>query len=193
MVLVPAGGFIRGSTPQQAETVYRESEKKYSWFKKEFFDAEDPQRRIHLDAFYIDKYPVTNGRFRRFGRPEKDYGSEFNGAGQPVVGVTWTQASDYCRSAGKRLPTEAEWEKSARGVDGRKYPWGNQWDGSKVIWYKNRGGKTHPVDRTYNTHRSPYGVVDMAGNTWEWVADWYGKNYYANAPDRNPKGPTPPL
>ncbi len=168
MVKVPVGWFIMGSNES---------------------DDEKPRHRVYLDEFFIDKYPVTNARFRRFGTPDKDFGAKFNGARQPVVGVTWTQARDYCKSVEKRLPTEAEWEKSARGVDGRKYPWGSQWDGSKVIWDKNSGGKTHPVDRTYNTHRSPYGAVDMAGNTWEWVADWYGKNYYANAPDRNPKGP----
>jgi len=74
-------------------------------------------------------------------------------------------------------------------VDGRKYPWENQWDGSKMIWRENSGGKTHPVDRTYNTHRSPYGAVDMSGNVLQWVQDWYGEDYYRNAPDRNPKGP----
>ena len=133
MVLVPAGRFIRGSTPRQAEAAYREAKKKYDWVKKEWFDREVPQRRIHLDGFFIDKYPVTNARFRKPGKPAKDYGSKFNGDRQPVVGVTWTQGRDYCRSVGKRLPTEAEWEKSARGVDGRRYPWGNDWDGSKVI------------------------------------------------------------
>ncbi len=75
-------------------------------------------------------------------------------------------------------------------MNGRNYPWGNDWaDGSKVIWGKNSGGKTHPVDRTYNTHRSPYGAVDMSGNTWDWVSDWFGEDYYQNAPARNPKGP----
>ena len=193
MVLVPAGWFIRGSTPQQAEAAYREGKKIYNWYKKEWFDAEVPLRRIHLDTFYIDKYPVTNARFRRSGKPAKDYGSKFNGARQPVVGVTWYQARDYCGSVGKRLPTEAEWEKATRGVDGRKYPWGNDWaDGSNVIWSKNSGKKTHPVDRTYNTHRSPFGVVDMSGNVLEWVADWYAKDYYRNASERNPKGPEGP-
>ena len=74
-------------------------------------------------------------------------------------------------------------------MDGRKYPWGNQWDPSKVIWDKNSGDKTHPVDRTYNTHRSPYGAVDMSGNVWESVGDWFKADYYRTAPDRNPKGP----
>ena len=170
MVLVPAGWFIMGSN--------------------EGDNDEKPQRRVYLDAFYIDKYPVTNARFRRLGKSRYDDNSDFNGENQPVVGVNWTQARDYCRSVGKRLPTEAEWEKAARGVDGRNYPWGNDWaDGSNVIWTKNSGRKTHPVDRTYNTHRSPFEVVDMAGNVWEWVQDRYGKGYYRNAPTRNPKGP----
>ncbi len=189
MVLVPAGWFIRGSTPQQAEAAYRESKKIYAWYKKEWFDAEVPLRRIHLDTFYIDKYPVTNARFRRFGKSRYDDNSKFNGARQPVVGVTWFQARDYCGSVGKRLPTEAEWEKAARGVDGRKYPWGSDWDSSKVIWSKNSGKKTHPVDRSYNIQRSPFGAVDMSGNVMEWVADWYAKDYYRNAAERNPKGP----
>jgi formylglycine-generating enzyme required for sulfatase activity len=189
MVLIPAGWFLRGSTRQQTEKVYRESTKKYGGVKKEWLDSEIPQRSVYLDAFYLDKYPVTNSRFRRFGTPETDFGSKFNGDRQPVVGVTWYQARDYCRSLGKRLPTEAEWEKAARGVAGRTYPWGRVWNPNKFIWSENSGGKTHAVDRDYKTHQSPFGAVDMVGNVWEWMADWYGKDHYWNAPSRNPKGP----
>jgi len=173
MVLVSAGWFIMGSNK---------------------YEDEKPQRRVYLDGFYIDKYPVTNARYHAAGTTPKretkvDYHPVINGYSQPVVGVTWHQAKAYCEKAGRRLPSEAEWEKAARGTDGRKYPWGNDWDASKVIWRKNSGGKTHPVDRTYNTHESPYGAVDMAGNVWEWVNDLYGEDYYRNAPERNPKGP----
>jgi formylglycine-generating enzyme required for sulfatase activity len=171
MVHVPAGWFIMGSN-QYAD--------------------EKPRRRVYLDGFYIDKYEVTSARFRAAGMiPDVNYGSRFNGASQPVVGVTWHQAKAYCEKAGKRLPTEAEWEKAARGTDGRKYPWGNSWDASKLIHSVGSSirQKTHPVDRSYSTHASHYGAVDMAGNVWEWVNDWYGKDYYRNAPDRNPKGP----
>ena len=164
MVLVPAGRFVRGSTPRQAEAAYREAKKKYRWMKKEWFDAEVPQRRIHLDAFYIDRYPVTNARLRKPGKPAKDYGSKFNGARRPMVGVTWTQARDYCKSVGKRLPTEAEREKAARGVDGRRYPWGNQWDGSKVIWDKNR-----PVRRTRWTGHITRTIVPVARWIWRGI------------------------
>ena len=106
MVHVPAGRFIMGSNE---------------------YDDEKPRRRIYLGGFYIDKYEVTNARFRAAGMsPKRSYGSKFGGSSQPAVGVTWHQAKAYCEKAGKRLPTEAEWEKAARGTDGRKYPWGNE-------------------------------------------------------------------
>ena len=186
MVYVSAGWFIMGTSERDIDDILREC----SHCKREWYSDEKPRRQVNLDGFYIDKYPVTNARFRASGmRPEKDHGSKFNGSSQPVVGVTWHQAKAYCGKVGKRLPTEAEWEKAARGTDGRKFPWGNTWDGSKIIYRVNIGNKTHPVDRTYNTHASPYGAVDMAGNVWEWGNDRYGKDYYRNTPERNPKGP----
>ena len=180
MVLVPVGEFLMGSADDDPDA----------------YKDEKPQRRVHLESFYIDKYPVTNEQYAKFikatgHKNPKDWeDSKWYGPRHPVVGVSWKDAVAYCEWAGKRLPTEAEWEKTVCGLDGRIYPWGSKWEGSKVIWRKNSGGRTHPVDRTYNTHRSLHGAVDMAGNTWEWVADLYGRKYYRNAPDRNPEGPS---
>jgi iron(II)-dependent oxidoreductase len=149
---------------------------------------------VYLDAYHIDKYEVTNAEYRRFvdatGRAAPTFWNDarFNGPTQPVIGVTWHDADAYCRWAGKRLPTEAEWEKAARGTDGRKYSWGEQWDPSRANSTESRLGRTAPLG-TYPTGVSSYGAHDMAGNVWEWVADWYNKDYYQSSPQRNPKGP----
>lgn len=154
---------------------------------------EKPRRRVYLDAYYIDKYEVTNALYGKFmqatGRSAPTlWGANFNGPAQPVVGVSWDDAEAYCKWAGKRLPTEAEWEKAARGTDGRKYPWGEQWDSSRANSSEAKLNKTAPVG-SYPAGASPYGAHDMAGNVWEWVADWYDANYYQRAPGSNPKGP----
>ena len=173
MVLVPAGAFNMGSDD---------------------YPDERPLHRVHLDAYYIDKYETTNALYKSFmdaiGHPAPSFWNDarLNSSSQPVVGVRWHDAEAYCKWAGKRLPTEAEWEKAARGTDDRKYPWGEQWDTSRANWEESKMWKTAPVG-SYPTGVSPYGAHDMGGNVWEWVADWYARAYYERSEARNPMGP----
>jgi formylglycine-generating enzyme required for sulfatase activity len=193
-VLVKEGEFWMGSTREEVDRVVEECKKVgisesgcKGWHEREL-----PRHRVVLDAFYIDKYEVTNALYGRFmqttGRPAPSLWNDakFNAESQPVVGVSWHDADAYCKWAGKRLPAEAEWEKAARGTDGRKYPWGDQWDASRAN-AENRLGKTAPVG-SYPGGVSPYGAHDMAGNVWEWVADWFDKDYYKRSPEQNPTG-----
>ena len=198
MVTIPAGVFIMGSDKKVDRNAY---------------PAEFPQRKVYLDAYDIDKYEVTTVQFLKFvlatnRDPLIDWqydGGNFQEtmASHPVMHVSWFDAEAYCTWAGKRLPTSAEWEKAARGEDGRIYPWGNEPAGLSRANF-GRTGLSGPVrDRPerlllyppiisvdkYDNSVSPYGVFQMAGNVAEWTADWYDPNYYKKAPDRNPKGP----
>ncbi|MBL8073954.1 MAG: SUMF1/EgtB/PvdO family nonheme iron enzyme [Nitrospira sp.] len=184
MITIPAGEFLMGSP----EGIGRQDER--------------PQRSVYLDKFAIDQIEVTNERYMTFVKatghrtPPNPYGTgplvSLTGIEHlPVVQTTWYDAKAYCTWAKKRLPTEAEWEKAARGTDGRLYPWGNEpptakranfdreWEDEKTL---------HPVG-SMSDGDSPYGVKDMAGNAREWVSDWYDADYYQDAPKSNPPGP----
>jgi len=144
MVHVPEGAFTMGSDVGDPD--------------------EMPKRQANTGAFFIDKFEVTNAQFQeQFPQFEFPAGREKF----PAV-VTWEQADAYAQKVGKRLPTEAEWEKAARGTDGRMFPWGDSWDWSFVIWDE----KTLPGGAPAKPP-SPYGCIDMAGGVWEWTADWY--------------------
>jgi len=163
-------------------------------------EDEFPQRVLHISAFEIDRHEVTRGDFKSCvdagDCTEATCDSEDEQAEQPapqgdlpVVCVTWFQARDYCDWRGKRLPTEAEWEKAARGGSGAFYPWGDQPEPSCVLAnFDECGELLHEVGR-HPAGRSTYGIDDLAGNAFEWVQDWYAPSYYAAAPDDDPQGP----
>jgi len=198
MVLIPAGWFLMGSDKKVDRLAY---------------PAEVPQRKVYLDAYDIDIFEVTTVQFLKFvlatNRPPlvdwRYDGGNFQEsmASHPVMHVSWFDADAYCRWAGRRLPTEAEWEKAARGEDGRIYPWGSQPAGLSRSNF-GRSGLSGPVrDRPerlmlyppiisvdkYDNALSPHGLYQMVGNVAEWVADWYDRDYYKSAPEKNPKGP----
>ncbi len=175
MVLAPTGSFLMGSTEGTGN------------------QDEHPQHSVSLDAYYIDQFEVTNAQYAEFmnatGHPApRMWGQpQFDKPNLPVVGITWFDAQAYSKWAKKRLPTEAEWEKAARGTDGRIFPWGNDSDTEKANVEMSIGRLTDVG--SYPAGVSPYGVHDMAGNVFEWVADWYDANYYLDSPDENPPGP----
>lgn len=181
MILIPAGPFIRGT-------------------EKGGFD-EQPQRTIALGGFLIDKFEVTNSQYAAFvaatghrkagppARYAKNMG-RMRGINHPVVYVSWHDAQDYCAWKGKRLPTEAEWEKAMRGINGRLWPWGNVEVASAANWARVDDGfeVTAPVG-TFKSDESPFGVRDGAGNVMEWVDDWYQENAYREAAESDPRSP----
>ncbi len=189
MVKIPEGEFIMGSNQGDSD--------------------EFPIHNVYLDAFYVDKYEVTADQYRACvdaGACEEAYqGTEAfqhdiegtycnwgrsDRGDHPINCVSWNDANDYCTWAGKRLPTEAEWEKAARGPDGRRYPWGEEDpDCSRIVMDDGGDGcgreSTWPVGLKVSG-ASPYGIMDMSGNVWEWVEDWYDRRYYSSSPDVNP-------
>jgi formylglycine-generating enzyme required for sulfatase activity len=160
MILVSAGPFLRGSLDGDPD--------------------ERPPYQVNLAAYYIDKYEITHEQYAKFVKatghkppvdwPKGDMPAKL--AKHPVVNVTFADAAAYAKWAGKRLPTEAEWEKAARGVDGRVFPWGNDPKGKKTAAGVDAKEHTWPVG-SFPDDVSPYGCLDMAGNVWEWTTDWY--------------------
>jgi formylglycine-generating enzyme required for sulfatase activity len=146
---------------------------------------------VYLDAYYMDVYEVTNAAYKSCvdnGECEPPEGAHYNDpayADHPVVYVNWGQAIAYCEWRGARLPTEAEWEKAARGTDGRTYPWGEESGCTKA----NICERDTTAVGSYAEGKSPYGMYDMIGNVNEWVSDWYSETYYQNSPSSNPPGP----
>lgn len=196
MILVPSGSFLMGSDDDELE--------------------ESPRREVYVSGFYISKYEVTNERYKKFcDETGKNYPKdpEFNGMENyfenypdyPVVNVSWKDAEDYCMWAGMRLPTEAEWEKAARGSDGRTYPWGENdpSDGRYCNYTFNESDYDYEEDYVYHADDgyeytspagtfewgiSPYGCYDMSGNVWEWCSDWFSVSSYRNGEASDPKG-----
>jgi sulfatase modifying factor 1 len=174
MVLVPAGEFIFGTNDKESLAY--------------------PEQKIYLPAFWIDKYEVTNAQFLDFSI-KNNYTGEGAKEGRdwrlfftpdkglfPVVYITWNDADAYCKSVGKRLPTEQEWEKAARGTDGRAYPWGNEWRDNSANTYEYGMSKIMAVGQMNDI--SPYGVFDMLGNVQEWTGSWYVT--YKGNPKKDP-------
>ncbi len=188
MIFIPGGTFIMGSDQGGKDA--------------------QPAHEVYVSAFYMDRYEVTNGQYKQFidstGYPApyldpKKYplAEHYNWKNAvyppgtenlPVVLVSWEDANAYAKWAGKRLPTEAEWEKAARGDKGFIYSWGNQWDSTQCNSRISALNCAVAVTR-YAQGASPYGIFNMTGNVWEWCADWYNNAYYKNSPKQDPKGP----
>ncbi len=196
MVYVPAGEFLMGSSDADIE----QYKVMFPLRNISRFDNERPQRQVFVDAFYIDRLEVSNRQYKKFlaitGYEPKHYLDylPYNAPDMPAAVLEWEDAAAYAEWAGKRLPTEAEWEKAARGTDGRFWPWGNEWDATKLSGNDGTGLKdgykeTAPVGQ-FPQGASPYGALDMAGNLWEWVSDWYDPDYYRTVASAiNPQGP----
>ena len=209
MAPVPEGEFIMGTSDEEARKVLHLHPKaSLRWLKDEM-----PQRTVYLESYSIGIYPVTNKQFEEFVKrtryKTRNILARFLGfdlpkpwrafsgnttQDHPVIGVSSYDAVAYCKWLSEvsgrsfRLPTEAEWEKAARGTDGRIWPWGNEWDPSNCHCSYSRGAKGTVAVQDHPQGVSPYGCFGMIGNVWEWCSDFYDKRYYDSAPSSNPRG-----
>lgn len=199
MVCIPAGKFLMGSTREQVARAIRDGVDK-NWTR-----AEIPQHTVELSEYLIGKYPITNLEYRTFLREAKYMprgweGERFSAEKEdhPVVNVSWSDAHAYCawlsEKTGKlySLPTEAEWEKAARGEEGRLYPWGNRFSLHYANTLETKLGGTSEVGQFSPRGDSPYGCADMAGNVWEWCNDWFDEHEYRNRVGQRVKDPLGP-
>jgi len=194
MVEIPGGEFMAGLEPYKG---FEECQKYYNKCKRVWSSDEGPVHTVSLRTFFMDKYEVTQGEFDRVMGKNP---SKFKGSNKPVEQVNWYEAKQYCERVGKRLPTEAEWEKAAKGGGDTLYPWGNQFDGRKANFCDRNckfDHKRSEFDDGYATTApvgsypaNGYGLYDMAGNVTEWVNDWYDKGAYRTASRNNPMGPS---
>jgi formylglycine-generating enzyme required for sulfatase activity len=199
LVTIPAGAFLMGA---------QKKNKSKPNYDPEADGDESPVHKVELDAYQLGRYPVTVEEYRRFVADEGYSNQRWWKAGGfeersepghwdeqvqhpnwPVVRVSWFEAAAYCAWAGGRLPTEAEWERAAREVDGRKYPWGPEEPTPERANYdQTKVGRPTPVG-LFPRGATPEGIQDLAGNVWEWIADWYAPDYYRSSPRANPQGP----
>lgn len=186
MVFIPGGAFQMGGLNDKAQP------------------DEKPSHKVTLKGFWLDKTEVTNAQYAQCvaagvceipnelkSATRSDYYTNPEYADYPVIYVTWNDAKAYCEWAGRRLPTEAEWEYAARGTDFRNYPWGDTDPSEETANFGFKNKDTVKVG-SYPAGASPFGILDMAGNVWEWVADYYSASYYEKSPAENPTGPDKP-
>jgi len=200
IVRIPAGKFLMGSPPEQAEQAIKDGA------DKDWIERERPQHEVELSEYSIGKYPVTNREYQAFVKetkhkpPQNWDGDQYpdEKGDHPVVYVNWEDAKAFCNwlsqktNKSYRLPTEAEWEKAARGEDGRIWSWGNEFGEGNTNTIEANVGDTSPVGQFSPQGDSPFGCADMIGNVWEWCADWFNEKEYKNRQEqqvKNPRGP----